>query len=561
MALTEQEKQIVLFGQKSGKKPDEIQSAVMKYRQEQSKVAIDSSNTQEQPGYLSRVVSGVKSAFGQAKEDVTSTDNRSALSKGVATVSDVASGVVTPLTEAPVLKQVGEVFGKSIDFLGNKLSDLYNPKFQQDLSNMSPEEFSKASQPLKDLANLGNISNNILLAKGVTKAGEVSGKGIAKGANVASDAVSGAAKQATEAVNVLKEKTVNTIDNATERIISPDVSLATKVSLNPMEALKGTGQDFQISVGGKVKKISELTPEEASQVKLSTSKSMGTFTKQAEKFANDRSVIGGSPVEIVGNRTDKALNFADKKRQVIGQRMGEIEQKYVNDQLPIGERVLSQFSETIKNFENPKFGVDTADAPIIRKLVTDFDNLNSSGATVGERLDFIRSWDKYLKDSKDAFGNFKENSTVNTRIQNAVRELKNETVDAIATKDKIYKGLRTQYSIHKQLQKIGDQLLGKDGALGEKIKGAATVKRAIQSNSDAGARQFLVKLKEITGYDAIRDGDLALTAMENIGDYQGLSLLNIIKEGKTGIINKVLEKVQDFVVGNKADRVKKYIRK
>ncbi len=241
--------------------------------------------------------------------------------------------------------------------------------------------------------------------------------------------------------------------------------------------------------------------------------------------------------------------------------MGEIEQKYGNEQVPVNEKTLAPFVEVIKNFENPKYGMDTANAPVVRKLVNDFDNLTQNGATVAERLEFIRSWDSYLNDAKDAFGNFKENGTVNTRIQNAIRNLKNETVEHIATKDKVYENLRQQYSTFKKLDEIGNSLLGKDGALGERVKGAATVKRAIQSNSDAGARQFLKQLKDLTGYDAIKEGDLALTAMENVGDYQGLSLLNIIKEGKAGIINKALEKGQDILVGDKATRVKNYVKK
>ena len=138
-------------------------------------------------------------------------------------------------------------------------------------------------------------------------------------------------------------------------------------------------------------------------------------------------------------------------------------------------------------------------------------------------------------------------------------EIKNETVSAISAQDKIYRGLRSQYSTYKKLNDFGDSLLGKDGLLGDKIKGGATVKRAIMSNSDAGARQFLIKLKELTGYDAIKEADLALTAMKNVGDYQGLSLLQVLNEGKSGFVRKVLEKTQDAVVGNNATRINNFV--
>lgn len=368
----------------------------------------------------------------------------------------------------------------------------------------------------------------------------------------------------TGAIGTIKDKVLNTIDtieNTGRKFMAPEVSEATKVSLNPTKALAGTGQDIQVSVGGKLKNLSEITPTENTKLQVSTAKSLENFTKQAELFSKDRSVKGGSPVEIVGNRVDSALDFANKQRQIIGKKMGEIETKYVQKPLPIGKKTLNTFTETLKSIDNPKYGVDTAEAPIVKKLVSDFDNLEKGGATIGERLDFVRSWDKYLNDAKDSFGKFKENATVNTRIQNAIRVLKDETVDSISTQDKVYRGLRSQYRTFKQLDEIGDNLLGKDGALGQRIKGAATVKRAIQSNSDAGARQFLAKLKELTGYDAIKEGDIALTAMENVGDYQGLSLLNVLKEGKGGIAKRAVEFARDKIVGNNATRIVNYIKK
>lgn len=392
-------------------------------------------------------------------------------------------------------------------------------------------------------------------AKNVVKTGVSTAVDATKSAT--KQLVTNTATKSKEVISPLLERGKSTITALKE----PSISDATKVSFNPKEALKGTGQDINVSVKGKVKKLSEVTPEELKVVQAETEKNLNDFTKQAELFKKDRSVKDGSPVEIVGKRTDQALEIADKKRQAVGKQMGEIEQKYLTTQLPVGDKTLEKFTEVIKNFENPKYGVTTQDAPVVRKLISDFDQLEKAGGTVGERLEFIRAWEQHLNDAKDAFGNFKENKTVNTRLQNAIRDLKTETVDLISEVDPTYKALRKDYAIHSKLQEIGDQLLGKDGAFGDRIKGAATVKRAIQSNSDAGARQFLTKLKEITGYDAIKEGDIALTAMENVGDYQGLSLLNILNEGKGGVVKKAIEKARDIVVGSDVERLKKYIKK
>lgn len=346
-----------------------------------------------------------------------------------------------------------------------------------------------------------------------------------------------------------------------DRISTPNVSEATMASLNPMETFKRTGQDMRITVGGKSKMVSELTPEEVSRVKISTTKGIDSFTKQAEKFKVDRNVKNGSPVEIVGSRADKALQVADAKRQVVGRKMGDIETKYANEVIPLTENSTNQFTKLQNTLSDSSYGQGLKDIKPIQAMVDDFAKLNENGLTVAERNNFVRAYDKILRDATDPFGNFKENASVYTEMSNALKSIKNETVDALTAKDKIYRGLRKQYAEHIKLQDFGDALLGKDGLLGEKVKGAATVKRAIQSNSDAGARQFLGKLKEITGYDAIRDGDLALTAMKNVGDYQGLSLLEVLNDGKSGIIKKGLEAVQDKLVGNEAQRVKKFIKK
>ena len=359
------------------------------------------------------------------------------------------------------------------------------------------------------------------------------------------------------ATSAVKNRVISTIDDFGSSVTRPDVTDATAISLNPKKA--GAIPETQVSVGGKLKKLSDVTPEEYAKMQSSTETSLNKFTQEAEKYKNNRNPLN-DPTEIVGQRVDKALSFADKKRQAVGAKMGDIEKKYTNQKLEIGDKAYTKFTDTIKSFENPKYGIDGADAKVVRKLVDDFDKLQKGGATIGERLDFVRSWDKYLHDAKDAFGNFKENATANTRIQNAVMEIKDETVGAISAQDKIYRGLRSQYSTYKKLNDVGDSLLGKDGMLGDKIKGGATVKRAIMSNSDAGARQFLIKLKELTGYDAIKEADLALTAMKNVGDYQGLSLLQVLNEGKSGFVRKVLEKTQDAVVGNNATRINNFVK-
>lgn len=135
--------------------------------------------SQQQPkkdGFISKVTGGIKSELEQAKQDITEEDERGGLSKGISAVSHVASAVSKPISEIPVIKQVGESVGKIIDFAGGKLADLYSPEFQQKLANMDEEEFTKYIQPLQDISNLGNIAGTILGAKGGQKGIKATGK-------------------------------------------------------------------------------------------------------------------------------------------------------------------------------------------------------------------------------------------------------------------------------------------------------------------------------------------------------------------------------------------------
>ncbi len=505
--LSPEEIEIAKFGKEQGKSQEEVLSALSKYRQ-----SVTTQKTPEKTG-----------GFMQTAKDL-----------GIGFAKGAGDSI------------------NALHGLGSSIQRAIDPTKGNKFSSNTPildKEKLKADNTTQKVGKVAEFAAEAVVPFGrLAKAMGVTDK-LAKGAGVVDDV-------AKKALNVAGD----TIENFGRKVASPSVSNATKVSLNPVKALQETGQDVVVSVNGKLKNISQVLPEEYNKMQMSVERNINKFTEEARKFMSNRNPLN-DPTEIVGKRVDNALAFADRKRQLIGKKMGEIEQKYNDVVLPIADKTLDKFATTLKSIENPRFGVDTANAPIVQKLVKDFDDLEAGGATIADRLDFVRSWDRFLNDAKDGFGNFKENATVNTQIQNAVKTLKEETVEAISQSDKMYRDLRGQYSTFKKLEEIGDTLLGKAGALGDKVKGGSTVKRALKSNSDAGARQFLMKLKELTGYDAIKDGDLALTAMENVGDFQGLSLLEVLKQGKSGLVGKALEKAQDVLVGDEATRVMNFIKR
>jgi hypothetical protein len=576
MPLTQEELKLVEYGKKQGKTKDQVLKALSQYRLE------NSAPTQAQGsgvrGFVSDAVTDIKQTGSNLRETFADTisdvkDVKKSLSSGeqgdarsifqatgelAGGISNAAGDLVTGAVKT-VLPQSAE--DKLKGAINKTAEPIVNSNIAQNLVSRYESLDPKTKRDVDAILGIGGLVSEV--ATGGVGA-DVTKQVVKRGAKL----INASTETIGEGVDVVKRniadktnKVLYTIEDVTERIKSPDLSEAVKVSLNPKEALKMRGQDIDVSVGGKVKKLSQITPTENTKLKVSTERSLDNFTKQAEKFARDRSVEGGSPVEIVGGRVDGALDFADKKRQTVGKKMGEIEESLGTEVVNVGDKTMSAIEELSNITKQSSYGVNDSASRIVSKLGNDLVALEKNGLTIAERNKFVRSWQQYLNDAKDPFGNFKENGSINLKIQNVVNKVKDETVEAVSSKNKKYRNLRAQYSMYKKLDEIGNSLLGKEGALGERIKGASLVKRAIQSNSDAGARQFLIKLRELTGYDAIKEGDLALTAMEMVGDYQGLSLLNILKEGKTGLVNKALEFVRNKTVGSNPERVKKYIKK
>ena len=264
MILTqEQTNNLIKQGQATGLTGKEVIDGLIQRGYEPEGVNIQaikqSIGKSSEPSYLQRVVSGVKSEAEQNKQDLNNPDV-APLSKGISTVSHIASAVTKPLTEAPGFKQVGDVFGKGIDFLGGKLADLYSPEFQKSLADMTPEQFSQATQPLKDLANLGNIANNILLAKGGQKATEI-------------------------ATNT-GEKISNTLEN---KLVPP---VPPVIAQNPVidtakQVIKDVTPTTQTIVDRQVARAFKLSPtEDLARIEQLTGEKVGTFMDRNNLIKN-----------------------------------------------------------------------------------------------------------------------------------------------------------------------------------------------------------------------------------------------------------------------------------
>lgn len=224
------------------------------------------------------------------------------LQKGLQATSDVFGAV----GQLPVLKQIGDVFGKGITAAGDQLSKLYTPEFNASLAKMSPEDYTKATQPLKDLQNLGNIANTILLAKGGQ---EVAPKVSEIGSNLVTKA------------SDLTNKAIDTTGNLIDK---------TKTAVN---AVKNTPSVIKEAISPK------LTPEEK----------VGQIIQgKTTDIPAAQRTFATLPKDVVPAKMTSA-KLSDTIQTKIDSNMKQVDTHFTNDNNP---HPMSDFTQTVGKGKN-----------------------------------------------------------------------------------------------------------------------------------------------------------------------------------------------------------------
>jgi len=492
----------------------------------------------------------------------------SLVSRAVSTVADygreaimnpieTAKGVIKGIPgQAASLTKLVEAPGK---YITGKVAEATGTQAPQGLDFTAVEELTAPSNKAQQAGYTASALLPVGKAVGVAKTGiEAVAPVVAKSVSKATKPLANIANKGVESVKA----------TADEALFAPTAEEATKTSLNPFIDNVAEVSIPVKSEGGTtkyvVKNAKDATPEEVNAYKEEAGSLYNTFTTQAKKFMKERTVEGGSPVEQVGQKTDKFVADVAKLRKNVGKQMGKIEDAAENVQVPFNK------SQTVQDFVletadalkgGAKYGPDAGITKEIQKLSDDILRLEKSGGSVKDTLNMTRKWARYLEDQKDKFGDFTANKGANAQIERVIKSIKDDARDVLSENNDTYRTLVEGYRRTSRFGEEAKRLLGQEGLYGDSIKGAATVKRAIQSNSDAGARQFLKTLRDITGYDAIKEGDIALKAMKDVGDYQGLSLLNVLSDVQGGLIGTAKNIAKRTLTPKESTKVKKYINK
>ena len=508
---------------------------------------------QQYGSYPSQFATDVKQSSADIEKGGVGNFIKGTTKAALRTAGDTAGAVFAPISAAigtgleragEALPEVKDTIEGGINFVADKISDI--PEVQQ-FAMRHPEAGKDFERVL-----------NIIAATGMKgKSGEINPTRMASEVKATVTNPVGTAKQTVSAgVSAVKNAGASVVDTVTKR--PSEIIGKTQNYLSR----KNVGENFDTSI----RRISEKGDPLAKY---------DEFYKQEQAYKNDAKQ--DMAINKVGERIGEAYDQVIKQRQEVGKKMGaEIEK--------IGGK-KTDISESLKNFEAelkkqgleynttlPRQGnrtskMSTQDTQLINEYLRDLNKLGSN-PTVAELDAFLSRVPREI----DAF-----NSTNNvTKVTNGERiitnHLKKLRENLSPEKDPSfaeYYEARKDYHELSDFLDEGSRFLGGKSQAGDYVKDASLAKSAVQSVLENGKKDWLLKLEDLTGYQAIDDSVLALQAMKDAGNFKGRSLLDLLSEGQEiptsikGIKDKVLEKAfevgADKFVGTPAEQTRRVI--
>lgn len=332
-------------------------------------------------------------------------------------------------------------------------------------------------------------------------------------------------------------------------------------------------------VDGKVpqmikRKAEDLLPSEKFSLAEETSDKYTKYVQEAKRSVANRenaTPLQGSVAKRISDEVDKV----DLMRRNIGKRMGEVEKEFGDVAGDLSDEVKARVDD-IENYlaDFDMLGIKNTETSQLARFIENIDSLKNE-PSVANRNRIIRNWQTVIEDARDATTG--KMSYAYTQMNNVLRKLKEDTRSLIP--DETYQTMIKSYGNLSRFDEEASKLMGGETVLGNAKRGASVAKRAVQSLTDGGARDLLIRLKEITGYNGIQDAQIAIQAMKDAGDFQQASLLENTMKGlqgdlkvsapsKTGFIDKGLDLTlgkalrygRDKLVGDPVERVNKYIK-
>lgn len=444
----------------------------------------------QDPTYLQRVGTDIKNNLTQAKTDITSNDNRSSLSKGVSAISNIASAVTAPLSEAPVFKQIGEVIKKGVELGGEELAKLYTPEFQAKLASLSDEEFKQATQPLQDLVNTGNIANTLLMAKGGQKT-----------ANLVKDT----AIKTGEKVN-------NIIDSVAENSIKYPNKIVESIS----------------------DKITKIDPQTKNILETASLEKFDNYVKAGEEALKNPRLL--TPLEQAGEKVNtQILPVIKEDLNRIGSQKAKSLESVKNVQVPDATTEAIQFvKDSIKNSKLTK-----EETKLIKETISQMElGKSPTLGTLDKTVDLLQN--TLFEKAKGLA--IPVTSRVESIVNQAIGKLNNKVKTAT---EKALNGSK-EYNVLNDAYATKIELFNKlNKAIGEDAQKGGSLFKKFFSPQDSGTKKLFADIKEQYGIDLAEDATLAKFVMDSLGDTRAKSLLEQVPISKAGIVTKTLQNIEN----------------
>ena len=568
MALSPQELKIVEYGKAQGKSKEQVLSAIVKFR---SSTPIQPQTPQvstqiSEPNALQRVSDVISGAGNEVQSQIAGQGkyaDQGALQRGFGATASAFNAVpqvavaLAPQPVRSVLSAVGKGYENVINWLGDKLG---STQLAQDFVIKHPD----AAKSLEEVASVGkssgDIANTILLSKGTTGTAQKVTDLTKKTGNIPSIIGSGI------------DETASIIGTGIEKA----KNLTTQVVKN--ESAKNVSPQLQTSVENIVQKspVSSQVSGASKTIK-DPLKLYNEFIVKEQKFKTDSHA--DTALGSVGERTGKEFEGVIKTRQAFGKVMG--------DELKSIGNIKTETHGVFENFRTELRDSGVAYDVTNRKLSqianqTKFDKTDltqigyygkelqrlGKNPTVSELDAFMSRIPKTIdvyKASKAIIG------TTNAEriIKGSLAQLRKSLLESSNPALEKYSIARSKYAQLSSFIDEGVSYLGKKTVSGDYSRDASILKSSIQSILNGGKKDWLIKLEQITGYNALDEAVLALQAMKDVGNFRGQSLLDLLSPSeipvtKTGAVGKVidyaLEKGTSKLLGTPIEQTRRFIQ-
>lgn len=445
------------------------------------------SNTPQ--GYVSNVKNQVKGNLTEAFNSATSGNGNLAndFSAGANIAKNLTSAVLSPIAQAPGLKQIGEGFGKVGEFLvdtkvGNQVTDKL-------ASTFSPQTLGTTSDLLETGLNVVGIKG--------------SASSLVNNFNKVKNFTSQTKPVVQNAFDSVKENTISYPKEISDKITMGKINEQTQTILKEVPVEKF---DRYVEAGMKAKKDPRaLTPlEEAGETGATTNRiikeDLNNIGKQ--KSATLNSVKDTKVPDVATPQLQKAQSLLQTK-------LTKAERAMVNEYV----RELKALGR------NPTAG--SVDATIDKLYSTLYERGGVGAIPITTRV--------------KAF--------INQSISEMNRNLKSVVDKKLGNSD--YSTLNSAYSTKTKIFRAFNKALGEDGN-----RGGSLLKRFF-SPQDGGVKKLFDAIKREYGIDLAQDATIAKFVMETLGDTRARSLLQLPPTSATGIIGKGLEFIEQKLTSPK----------